>query len=427
MSKMRASVSRIQSRVNVNSSTRYGRYGLRHVVVHQLRDRGRGPSARKPDVLHRRHEPLGVAVHDDRVEARLEPLPLAGLPPLDEPEVEERHAAVVVEAVVAGVRVAVERAEALDRVLAEAPDHLAGALLGLRASAAATNWSHDIPSIHSVVSTRSVDSSGTSSGMRTHGWPAKWRGELGDVARLEAVVELLAHPGAQLVDEPAGVEAVERHRREHVVHHLGAVEVLLDRLADARELHLDRDVAAVGRLGPVDLADAGRGDGQVVPAPEHLLRVVRRARRATTSAASVGAIGAASACSAASAAWASSGRPSAMKLTSWPTFISTPFISPSSLATSSAVRMANCSSSSARRSAGVTSWRALVPAKRVALRAVSLHIRRDRHDITSPELAAGRRRRARRGRSHRRRRRRRGPVSRAAGRRPVGRVVSSAR
>ena len=102
----------------------------------------------------------------------------------------------------------------------------------------------------------------------------------------------------------------------------------------------------------------------------------------TTSAASDGAIGAALACSAASAAWASSGRPSAMKLTSWPTFIRTPFISPSSLATSSAVRMANCWSSSARRSAGVTSWRALVPAKRVALRAVRRHIRRDRHDIS---------------------------------------------
>ena len=82
----------------------------------------------------------------------------------------------------------------------------------------------------------------------------------------------------------------------------------------------------------------------------------------TTSAARLGAIGAASAWSDASAAWASSGRASTMKLTSWPTFISTPFISPSSLATSSAVRIANCSSRAARRSAGVTIWRALVPA-----------------------------------------------------------------
>ena len=97
-----------------------------------------------------------------------------------------------------------------------------------------------------------------------------------------------------------------------------------------------------------------------------------------------------------------------MKLTSWPTFISTPFISPSSLATSSAVRMANCVSSSARRSAGVTTRRARLPAKRVPLRAVILHIRRERHDITFEALRARRLRRARRGRWCRRRRRRRG-------------------
>ena len=102
----------------------------------------------------------------------------------------------------------------------------------------------------------------------------------------------------------------------------------------------------------------------------------------TTEAASVGAIGAALACRAASACWASSGNPSAMKLTSWPTFISTPFISPSSLATSSAVRMANWVSSSARRSAGVTTRRTRLAAKRVPLRAVIDHIRRERHDIT---------------------------------------------
>ena len=41
--------------------------------------------------------------------------------------------------------------------------------------AVAANWSHDMPSIQSVVSTRLCDSSGTTAGMRTHGWPAKWR------------------------------------------------------------------------------------------------------------------------------------------------------------------------------------------------------------------------------------------------------------
>ena len=60
-----------------------------------------------------------------------------------------------------------------------------------------------------------------------------------------------------------------------------------------------------------------------------------------------------------------------MKLTSWPAFISTPFISPSSLATSSAVRIANRASSSARRSAGDPTPRTRDTAYRVALRADS--------------------------------------------------------
>ena len=63
-----------------------------------------------------------------------------------------------------------------------------------------------------------------------------------------------------------------------------------------------------------------------------------------------------------------------MKLMSWPAFISTPFISPSSLATSSAVRMANCSSSSARRSSGLPKPRTFDTANRVELRAESFQI-----------------------------------------------------
>ena len=210
-------------------------------------------------------------------------------------------------------------------------------------------------------------------------------GELGQVLRLAPVVELLAHAGPQLVDEPPGVEALQRQRREHRVHHLGPVEVLLDGVADAGELDLDGELAAVERVGPVHLADAGRGHGQVLPAREHPLRLVAELV-AHDAAASDGAIGAASACSGGQRGLGLVGQPPAMKLTSWPTFISTPFISPSSLATSSAVRMANCSSSSARRSAGVTSWRALVPAKRPALRAVIFHIRRERQDMVAPSL-----------------------------------------
>ena len=50
--------------------------------------------AEEPDLLHRRDQPLRVAVHDDRVEARRQLLPLARRPALDQPEVEERHVAV---------------------------------------------------------------------------------------------------------------------------------------------------------------------------------------------------------------------------------------------------------------------------------------------------------------------------------------------
>ena len=69
-----------------------------------------------------------------------------------------------------------------------------------------------------------------------------------------------------------------------------------------------------------------------------------------TPSARLGAIGGTSACRVASAAWASGGRPSAMKESIWPAFMMAPFIPPSTSATSWAVRMANCSSSRARRS-----------------------------------------------------------------------------
>ncbi len=225
-------------------------------------------------------------------------------------------------------------------------------------------------------------------------------GELGDVGGLPAVVELLAHAQAQLVDEGAGVEAVEGQRREHRVHHLGGVEVLLDRLGDAGELDLDGELAAGGVAGPVDLADARRRLWHVLPRGEHALG---RAPSSVsiTDAASVGDIGAASACRAASACCASSGRPSAMKLTIWPTFISTPFICPSSLATSAAVRMANWASSSARRSAGVMIRFARVVAKRPALRAVSLHIRRRSPTRDGGDLASAASPRPRRPRDRR--------------------------
>ena len=116
-------------------------------------------------------------------------------------------------------------------------------------------------------------------------------------------------------------------------------------LVDAGVLHLHRDLAAVGHHGPVHLADRRRRDRHGVPVEEDAARGRRRARRGPPPRPGSGAIGGTSACSVASAACASGGRPSAMKPISWPAFMMAPFMLPSSRATSSAVRMANCSSS----------------------------------------------------------------------------------
>ena len=71
------------------------------------------------------------------------------------------------------MRVAVERAEAVHRVLGEAPDRLAGALACRRRRRSASNSAHDMPSTHSVVSTRLVLVAGSTAGMAMNGWPAK--------------------------------------------------------------------------------------------------------------------------------------------------------------------------------------------------------------------------------------------------------------
>ena len=100
--------------------------------------------------------------------------------------------------------------------------------------------------------------------------------------------------------------------------------------------------------GAMDLTDAGCGDRDDLPIEEdslgrlpelvgdHSRPRARRHRRR------VGLQAMASAC------WASSGSASTMKLSSWPNFISAPFMLPSSRATSSAVRIANCWSSRSR-------------------------------------------------------------------------------
>jgi hypothetical protein len=96
-------------------------------------------------------------------------------------------------------------------------------------------------------------------------------GELVLAGGLDAVVELFEQSTPELVDDGAGVEAVERERRRHAVQQLGVAEVAADGDVDAGVLHLHGHFPPVAGDGPVDLADRGGGDGLVAPVEEHLL------------------------------------------------------------------------------------------------------------------------------------------------------------
>ena len=106
-----------------------------------------------------------------------------------------------------------------------------------------------------------------------------------------------------------GVETVQRQRREHRVHHLGGVEVLLDRRRHAGELHLDGErrrpsVVTARCTWPMLAAATGRSVQSANTRSGSAAELL-----ATTPAASDGAIGAASACSAASAGLGLVGQP----------------------------------------------------------------------------------------------------------------------
>ena len=86
--------------------------------------------------------------------------------------------------------------------------------------------------------------------------------------RPRAVVELVAHAGAQLVDQALGVETLEGERGDQAVQRLGVVEVGVDRVADARVLHLHGHLAAVAGDRAVHLPDARGRDGIGLPVEE---------------------------------------------------------------------------------------------------------------------------------------------------------------
>ena len=90
--------------------------------------------AEEADLGAEAHDRLGVAL-DDRPRDRDLQLDRAGRHPLEQPEVEERHAPVVEQHRVAGVRVARELAVAVQAAEVEAEEDLADPVaLGLRSS-----------------------------------------------------------------------------------------------------------------------------------------------------------------------------------------------------------------------------------------------------------------------------------------------------
>ena len=243
-----------------------------HVLVHPLRVET-VIRPKEPHLDHRAHAPLGIA-GDDRVEARRQPFPLARRPSLHEAEVEERDRAVGVEAVVARMRVAVEHAVAVHRALREPEEHLGGALLRRRVGAATRTRPTSRPSAHSVTSTRCVDSSVDDLGDANEGMTAVPAPERLLVRGLDAVVELVVHARPQLVDQRLDVEPLQRERGEEVVEHLGVVEIGSDRAIDAGVLHLDRDLATVGKDGSVHLTDGGCRHRDRVPVEEEAAGLV---------------------------------------------------------------------------------------------------------------------------------------------------------
>ena len=137
---------------------------------------------------------------------------------LDQPEVEERHPAAGLEQVVARVRVAVEGAQPVEAAEHEAVDRLGGQVaLGLVPRRPSRRSGRPRPARSSAPgrSTGSVTTSGT--------WMKGWsRYESAKSCWLRAsllVVELLDEPGAELLDQRAGLEA--RERQAHGAEHAG--------------------------------------------------------------------------------------------------------------------------------------------------------------------------------------------------------------
>ena len=231
----------------------------------------------------------------DGEEARrvLERFELRHREPLGQAEVEEGDPAVPVEQVVAGMWVAVEGAEAVQAAKGEPVDGLGRevTLALIPAQQLVESRTRDkLAGQHPRAAELANDSRHVDNRVR---FVIGCEQVL--VVGLEPVVDLLAQPVAQLLDERARVETGKR-RSDDPRSEGDVLEVRLDGAGDARVLHLDRHRAPIARDRPMDLADRGRRERQRVPPGEDPLRGLPSSS-ATTEAASSGLIGGASCCS----------------------------------------------------------------------------------------------------------------------------------
>ena len=165
------------------------------------------------------------------------------------------------------------------------------------------------------------------------------------VDRLVAVVQLLQHSGPQLFGQRLGIKSLECEHRHQLVEPIGIRQVGADGVCDAGVLHFDGNLAPVEEHRPVDLADRRRRRRVLRRNPSTRAQPRRPHSRSSTARATPGGSGGASDCRPANACWAPSGSPSPMMEMSWPAFITTPFICPSSRAMSWALRTTNASPS----------------------------------------------------------------------------------
>ena len=191
--------------------------------------------------------------------------------PLEEAEVEERHAIVVEQQHVAGVRVAGELAVAVHRAEVEPEDDLPDTIaLGLREGlhrfeAAAGDVLRNDDLLAREVGHDVRDD---------HPWvPAVDAGQRALVRGLELVVELLVDALPDLPTDRPHVEA-RRDGLDQTQDHPEVLHVGPDRGGDPRVLDLDRDLAPVVQQRAVDLADGGGGDRRLVELREDAAELV---------------------------------------------------------------------------------------------------------------------------------------------------------